>query len=249
MAEHRRLLERASILLVEDDAALRAAIAQALAGLGASVTEADDGRSAFAIAREKPEPFELVVADIEMPRMSGLELFAAIRQLKPPHGQMPILAITGFTDPAQTRRIREAGADAIVQKPVPPMGDLARVLRWLILAGPGRADVDLVAFFGLQQAIGWDALTRVMERIPIDLDKAGAALDTALDQRDAAAVSGSCHMIVGVGGVIGAEGVTGLARETSAAAKSGDWSATRRLAARLRLACEGLRGFARYVTG
>jgi CheY-like chemotaxis protein len=70
-----------SILLVDDDAGLRVPMSYALTLAGHTVTSAADGKSALRLATETP--FDIVITDIVMPEMDGLELIRSIRAISP----------------------------------------------------------------------------------------------------------------------------------------------------------------------
>jgi CheY-like chemotaxis protein len=78
------------ILLVEDEAALRSIAARALRGEAYEVTEASDGFEAWGLA--KKTRFDLIITDSQMPRLSGSEFVARVRDL---HPTLPILRICG----------------------------------------------------------------------------------------------------------------------------------------------------------
>ena len=83
----------ASILVVDDDAEVRHVTASFLSGFGYSETEAEDGRAALRLMERGR--FDLVVADLAMPGMSGVELAAEIRDRVP---GLPVLILTGHAD-------------------------------------------------------------------------------------------------------------------------------------------------------
>jgi PAS domain S-box-containing protein len=84
---------QARILVVDDDPEVRHVTASFLAGFGYDETEASDGPTALALlARER---FDLVVADLAMPGMSGVELAAEVRAREP---GLPLLILTGHAD-------------------------------------------------------------------------------------------------------------------------------------------------------
>jgi CheY-like chemotaxis protein len=70
------------ILIADDDPIQQHFLERVLIGAGHDVCTADDGRHALAIYRTHP-PFDCVVSDLEMPLMTGLELFEAIRKINP----------------------------------------------------------------------------------------------------------------------------------------------------------------------
>jgi len=111
------------VLVVDDSATARLLISEALAASGKrraralKITEAADG---FEALRQLPRAgFDLVLTDINMPTLSGLELIRMIRA-RPEHRNLPIVAISTEREPEDARRAREAGADGYLGKPFEP---------------------------------------------------------------------------------------------------------------------------------
>ena len=103
-AEHRPLRGGSeTVLLAEDDDAVRSSIAELLATRGYRVLEARDGVEAIRIARTQKHPIDLMLSDVVMPRMSGVDAAAVVRRL---HTETKVLFISGY--PAK------AGAEATV---------------------------------------------------------------------------------------------------------------------------------------
>lgn len=84
--------QRVTVLVVEDEAAVRRLVSRALASLGFSVLEADNGASALRLLADQPGPVHLVISDIHMPVMDGL---AFVREFRLLHPEVPVLFITG----------------------------------------------------------------------------------------------------------------------------------------------------------
>ena len=82
----------ASILLAEDDHAMRTFIKRALEKEGHRVDEAEDGETAFAFL-QSGNTYDILLTDIVMPNMDGLELSSKAKKLFP---AMPVMFITGF---------------------------------------------------------------------------------------------------------------------------------------------------------
>ena len=102
------------ILIVEDDFDTRYVISLILKNEGYEVVTAADGECALAVASEhKPD---LIITDISMPRLNGIELTRKIR-LDQQTAAMPILAITAY-GPMTMRNAIEAGASACTRKPI-----------------------------------------------------------------------------------------------------------------------------------
>jgi CheY-like chemotaxis protein len=123
-----------TVLLVEDEAPVRAIARRILSSLGYTVLEARHGADALRISEKHPGPLHLLVTDVVMPEMSGRDLSRHIRAQRP---GLPILYISGYTDDELLRRgILETGAQ-LLRKPFLP-AELARVVKQLVSAGQGR---------------------------------------------------------------------------------------------------------------
>lgn len=110
-----------TILIVDDDPHIRQLLAFALGKAGLATREAADGEAALeAVARERPD---LVVLDINMPRMDGLEVCRRIRA----QGELPILFLSSRDDEIDRVLGIELGADDYVVKPFSPREVAARV--------------------------------------------------------------------------------------------------------------------------
>jgi DNA-binding response OmpR family regulator len=106
--------ERPRILVVEPNRTNLGVLARRLAEAGFRVTTADSGASA--IAELYRLPIELVLAELNMPRMSGAELARAIRG-EVQWNDIPVMLITGKSEPKGAVRAYEAGADDVILKP------------------------------------------------------------------------------------------------------------------------------------
>jgi CheY-like chemotaxis protein len=104
-----------TILVVEDDVVLRGLIMRALGDAGYPALAVPDGRAALKQINE--EQIGLVLTDIYMPKMDGVELVTALRRFKP---YLPIIVITGGyrqkPDPVQNA-VRHLGVRRILEKP------------------------------------------------------------------------------------------------------------------------------------
>ena len=120
-----------TVLLVEDEEAVRLVIRQVLEAHGYTVLEATYGREALAICRG-PQPIHLVITDVMMPRMGGFELAAELRALRP---QARLLLMSGYAGDHLLRLAEMAGADTFLQKPIFPGPLLSRVRDILDRAG------------------------------------------------------------------------------------------------------------------
>ena len=106
--------ERPRILVVEPNRTNLGVMARRLTEHGYRVTTADSGASA--IAELYRLPIDLVVAELDMPRMNGAELARAIRG-EVQWNDIPVMLITGKSEPKGAIRAYEAGADDVILKP------------------------------------------------------------------------------------------------------------------------------------
>ena len=79
---------------------------------------AEDGVEALAAVQERQ--FDLVLMDIKMPRMDGVQATQAIRALDGPVGSIPIVALTANADPEDAKKYLATGMAAVVEKPIKP---------------------------------------------------------------------------------------------------------------------------------
>jgi two-component system chemotaxis response regulator CheY len=118
----------ADILAVDDSASMRQMVAFTLKGAGHRVTDAEDGKHALEIARQKK--FDLILTDVNMPVMDGLSLTRELRQL-PDYRFTPILVLTTEAGPEKKQEGRAAGATGWLVKPFNPDQLLATVKKVL----------------------------------------------------------------------------------------------------------------------
>jgi two-component system response regulator MtrA len=111
----------AKILLVEDDPSIREVTAIGLRNAGFTVETAADGREG--LDRFESEPFDLVLLDVMLPRMDGLEVARAIRKTS----TVPVVMLTARSDIIDVVVGLEAGADDYVRKPFEVPELVARV--------------------------------------------------------------------------------------------------------------------------
>lgn len=101
------------VLVVDDSISMRTMERNILTSAGYNVVVAHDGENALA-ELERMADCSLVVTDLQMPRMDGIELCRSIRAGR--HANLPIIMVTSIDDAAQKRRALEAGADAYIIK-------------------------------------------------------------------------------------------------------------------------------------
>jgi len=121
------LLAGLRILVVEDNATNQLVARRILEQLGAAVCVADDGQAGVAAARDGG--FDLILMDVQMPGMDGLEAARRIRALPGEAGRAPIIALTANVMAHQRAAYRAAGMDGVAAKPIAPAALVTEILR------------------------------------------------------------------------------------------------------------------------
>jgi len=113
-----------TILVAEDELGVRRFVRDVLAGSGYTVLEAANGREAFDIAARHPGRIHLLITDLIMPEMGGVDLAARMRSLNPAPA---VLFMSGYND----RPLAAESRDDLIEKPFTPTALLDRVERAL----------------------------------------------------------------------------------------------------------------------
>lgn len=103
------------VLIVDDSQTVRNEISQALQAAGFGTVEASDGQIGLELARE--QKFSLIILDVNMPRMNGLEMLEHLR-LDWATANVPVVILTTEAEEAMIERARKAGAKGWLIKPV-----------------------------------------------------------------------------------------------------------------------------------
>ena len=115
-----------TVLLAEDSQDTRAMLRRAFELKGYRVFEAEDGQEALQMARQfRPS---LIVIDLNMPVLDGLEAVKSLRQHEGPGQQTPVVAITAYDVPGMEDAALENGCDRYLRKPL-DLEELDRALR------------------------------------------------------------------------------------------------------------------------
>jgi signal transduction histidine kinase/ActR/RegA family two-component response regulator len=123
-----------SILIVEDEAAVRRLAASVLRGAGYQVQEARDAIEGFSLIESK-QPFDLVITDVIMPKMSGKELYDKIKVVAP---RIKVLFMSGYTDDALAHHGVLGPELSFLEKPFSP-SRLAHKVREVIDSSKNRS--------------------------------------------------------------------------------------------------------------
>ncbi len=103
-----------TIMLVDDEAAIRSAGKKLLSKLGYTVLLAEDGERALETYRQNKDEISLVMLDLIMPRMDGVEALTKLRQINP---EVRVLLMSGFPGGEAAQEVSAMGASGFLQKP------------------------------------------------------------------------------------------------------------------------------------
>jgi CheY-like chemotaxis protein len=127
-----------TVLFVEDERMLLESVRELLEQEGYTVLPAATGEDALRIFGEKRAEISLVVADVELPEMSGWETFRKMQQQDP---AVRALLVSGYLDPPMRARMLEGGAKGFIRKPY-TLDEMLRTMRQVLDDGeaeiPGR---------------------------------------------------------------------------------------------------------------
>ncbi|MBL0917161.1 MAG: PAS-domain containing protein [Hydrogenophaga sp.] len=142
-------------VLVVDDSEINQEIAMhMLMREGAQVYLAGNGREALAVLRDDPARFDLVLMDVQMPELDGLQATRALRD-DAALRHLPVIALTAGALAEERRRAMDAGMDRFLTKPLDPEQLLATAIELLDEHGVERRAMPVVAVAASAPGAGW----------------------------------------------------------------------------------------------
>ena len=206
---------RCRILLVEDNVVNQQVASSLLTRRGHHVTVVENGREA--LARLDQETFDLVLMDLQMPVMGGLDATVAIRFRERVTGQhVRIVAMTAHAMNSDRERCLSAGMDGYLSKPIDPLMLFAVVEQdgdgggvQTAVAGPVTFDEDALRHrLSGDDELMTDVIRVFLEDLPVRL----AAIKDAVTGRNAEALRAAAHALKGAAGNLSAGGLFEAAR-------------------------------------
>jgi CheY-like chemotaxis protein/anti-sigma regulatory factor (Ser/Thr protein kinase) len=226
------LFPRSRILLVEDIVANQLVTATMLRRAGHMVDVAASGSAA--IRAMERQPYDLVLMDIFLPGMTGIEATRQIRALPGPAGAVPICALTGNETPEDRARCAAAGMDEVLAKPVAPDALIAVLGRLVwhhqpvtLPPEPSRASdapplLAAARLAELRANLPPATLADLVEQAIAELTERLAPLQAALQSGDMAAIGAEAHAMAGLAAGYAMAGLEVRLRAIMSAARAGD---------------------------
>jgi len=115
MAKSGSKTHQPTVLVVEDDETVRDAMTRILVREGYLALTAESGHDALGFLKTPLSPIDVVILDVHLPDVSGIDLCARIREL---HPELPIVVCTGEAEPSEGARLLELGVHRYFRKPV-----------------------------------------------------------------------------------------------------------------------------------
>ncbi len=243
-AEH---LSDLRVLLAEDNMTNQLVFRTMIEAAGCKVDTASNGLEAIAAIERRS--YDVVLMDVAMPEMDGLEATQRIRKMSTPVCDIPIIALTAYALAEDQARCLAAGMDKVLTKPIvrrklyAALADIDVPKDSPTDAPTSPEPIDLSVldelFEGEPDAIKHQALVQFLA----DIREQQERIETAVVSRDINIIERASHVLVGLAGTFGANQIAQLARETNTFARSGDTSGAIASAGDLRDACDAMQRF------
>jgi PAS domain S-box-containing protein len=204
-----------NVLVVEDNSINRLVVREMLRQGGNNVDEAHDGEQGVAMASRRS--YDLILMDISMPVLDGVEATRMIRAVEAPGHHVPIVALTAHALPEEITRFREAGLDDVLVKPI-SRESLAEIVRRLAgssaighaVAHPdpslqGKTLIDAAHLDDMRSLLGQERTVEQIDLLLAEVDKLIAEIARANAAGEGAGPIGtSVHRVAGSAAILGA---------------------------------------------
>jgi CheY-like chemotaxis protein len=211
------------VLLAEDNPVNQTLLVCRLEQRGHKVVVAGNGREA--VRAWEGQPFDVVLMDVQMPEMDGLEATAQIRAREKSQGRhTPIVALTAHALQGDRERCLAAGMDGYLTKPV-RTEELFQALRSVAApSNPEAAEDEVLDLVEMEQRVGSDRvlLGRLVELFDQEGPRLLGELRAALAAGDASRLRLATHCLKGMVGTLGGKAASVEAERLEALAAAGE---------------------------
>jgi|GEM_PF-4715632 len=234
LSQHKVMFSSGRILLVEDNEINQEVAVGLLTNVGLTVEIANDGQQALEMVQQ--HDYDLVLMDVQMPVMNGLDATRAIRKLAGKSAaQLPILAMTANAMSQDSEESKAAGMNSHITKPIDPGLLYTEISRWIpivsgstapVIASKLNADdvlpVGINVTLGLHHAGGnrenyHKTLVRFFHEFADAPDRLMTLIDAHAQQNAVTLV----HTLKGIAGTIGAVSVQNIAAQIESSLRKG----------------------------
>ncbi|WP_193222068.1 ATP-binding protein [Amylibacter sp. SFDW26] len=222
-----KILKARRILLVEDNDINRHIVREMLEKDGVIITEATNGLEAVQMAEE--QKYDLILMDVSMPVMNGIDATKEIRNSGGLSAEVPILGLTAHALPREHEKFITAGMDACLCKPISHEilafnieGLLTAKSRGRSIAGQENAPYYLNSNIvsEVKDALGDEKFKNILNDFQIEIDGLIKSIPQLIDASDYNELAAATHKSVGSSGVLGAECLQDSLRVIEDAAKT-----------------------------
>ncbi|MCF6303775.1 MAG: response regulator [Rhodobacteraceae bacterium] len=227
-------LSHLKILMAEDNLTNQMVVTQMLRAMGADCVIASDGVEAM--ERFEEQEFDIALIDIEMPRMSGLEVMRSIRGRNDAKAVTPLVALTAYVLPEHQDRINAAGANGLIAKPLTNIGDFGRSILSYVDKSPVETNVetavsevsnedyiDMAIYDGLAEMIGAESMLELLGKVKTDIENVKQGISDGMRDKSGEAIGSNTHILISVAGAIGAVDLQNAAQSLNTLAKTSNW--------------------------
>ncbi|MCE3271798.1 MAG: sensor hybrid histidine kinase [Ramlibacter sp.] len=197
------------ILVAEDVQINRDILGRTLGARGHHVAFAHDG--AAALERVQLEPFDMVLMDVQMPVMDGVEATRRIRALPGAAGRIPIIGLTANVMSQEQARYLEAGMDECLMKPIEWDRLAAAIARHACAPAPAPADVPLVEERQMASLRDLGSEAEFLQMMHNIMESVQRMLDEILASTEAVPKAAAAHRLKGSAGMGGLARISALA--------------------------------------
>jgi len=242
------------VLLAEDNPVNQTLAMRILERLGHKVQVADNGKEAIRLAQEH---FDVILMDVQMPEMDGLEATTAIRVAEAGTGRhVPIVAMTAHAMKGDKERCLSAGMDGYLSKPI-RIDELQRAMSEVCKTGNEVQSPEQKSFRAIGQlellldsVMGDRALLAEMAELWLaDSARQEKQIRDGLDSGDAMMIQSAAHALKGSVGTFQASAAQEAANQLETFAKIGDLNAARKVFDRLSTQIDLVRNDLRELAG
>jgi PAS domain S-box-containing protein len=226
------------VLVAEDNKINQQLTAMILRSVGYEVDVVENGEQAVDAVRKGA--YDVVLMDVQMPVLDGIQATLRIRALPPPANSVTIIAVTAHAMNGAREQYLAMGVDDYMAKPIDARTLIGKLAGLCPQAGTDRAAddpaLDRPQLESLAAHLPANSVRQLLASFPDQIDSQISSIETLSAVADLAALAREAHTLAGCSGNFGARRLSRLAREIKAACEEADAEGAARVVARLRVA-------------